>query len=124
MKVLIAAIIIYLMGLLTFYTLASFGTRAWDFTYFGWARTGDGGILFIGALYYTLKKPYRDWIKWIYAFSYLRLALEIQNFFTGVNVNNTTSVAVGFICVLLIVIYLTWFNDREQSKWLSKKLGL
>lgn len=124
MRCLAFAIYGYLIGLLVFYTFAAFDTRAWDISYFAWAKTCDGGLLLWGALYYTLKQPYRSWVKWIYAFSYVRLVIDIQSIFTGVGVNNNTSVAIAFICLVLIACYLTWFDDSSLNKWLSKKIGL
>lgn len=124
MKCLAVAITGYLIGLLTFYVFAVFNTMAWDLSYFGWAKIFDGGILIWGSLYYTLKKPYQNWVKWIYVFSFLRLASDVQSCFTGIGVNNTVSVAVLFVCLILIVCYLIIIDDSRLNKWLSKKLGL
>lgn len=108
------AIVLYILGLITFYTCAVFDTMAWDWTYFAWSKIADIGIMGWGCLYYNLKSDKRHLVKWLFCFSIIRFIFDIQTLFTGVGVNNEVVVAALFLILILVVCI---FSFREFKKF-------
>lgn len=106
------AIWCYVLGLFTFYLYAAFGTRAWDIAYFGWSKLADCGILFWTVLY--VNHYYRPKVKWLFYFSFVRFAWDIQTFFTGIGVNNHIGTAVLFLILLILTAIMTLKEDRSR----------
>lgn len=107
-------------GLFLFYLCATFETRAWDVVYFAWSKIADCGILFWAVLYYY--KVHRNRIRWLFYFSFLRLAGDIQSFVTGIGVNNDYTVAILFLALISITAYMSLKEDSAADLWLRKHL--
>ncbi len=107
------AIVLYLLGLLTFYTVAVFDTSIWNFIYFLWCKLVD--TLVWGAFYYLAKNE-RKIIKPIFALSIVRLTWEIVSYITGVSVNNSLAVAICFMVLTCVIIILSVREFRKVAK--------
>lgn len=110
----------YIFGLLTFYTYATFDSEYWPIVYFAWAKIADCGILAWIVIYYTSNKLTKKIIRPLVAFSFIRLAIDIQSFFTGIGVNNEWLVALAFLLLTISMGILIFINDSKISKFLNK----
>lgn len=123
MKTLTVAISAYVMGLLVFYVCAAFDMYYWYIIYFGWSKLFDCGLFFWLSIYYILPKE-RKVIKWLLYFSVIRFLWDIQSFFTGLGVNNEVWMAILFLVLLLIAVYLSMKPDGKAATFLSKHLNI
>jgi hypothetical protein len=114
----------YIIGLFVFYLFASFGQRAWDMSYFGWAKIFDVGLLMWAYLYFNGSTSMRKLAKWLYYFAVLRFVFDIQTFFTGVGVNNEPFVAILFVCLIVLASILLIRDNGKPTKWISKRLNI
>jgi hypothetical protein len=121
MKIAHVAISGYIVGLLTFYLCATFDTLAWDIVYFGWSKVFDCSILFFALLYHSGAVDFRKKIKWLYFFSFIRFAADIQSFFTGVGVNNNRLIAVLFLILIAITGFAYLWPKSKFIGWMEKK---
>lgn len=112
----------YIFGLLTFYTYAVFDTRAWDIVYFGWSKIGDCGILAWIVIYYNGNKALRKVIKPLLVFSFIRLAVDVQSFFTGIGVNNEWLVALVFLLLIVSMGILVFIRESKFYRFLNKNV--
>lgn len=124
MKVLAVAISGYILGLLSFYISASFESYPWVAYYFIWAKIFDCGILFWSFLYYSGNEKIKKLVRWLYAFSIIRLLVDVQSLFTGIGVNNEPLVAICFVCLIIVASILLLKDNGKPSKWLSKHLNI
>jgi len=109
---------LYVFGLITFYSFASFDIVAeWDFAYHLWQKTCDAGIVVWLTFYITGKKENRNLLRWLIAFGCIRLGWEIVSYFWEIPVNDYRAVAVCFLGVMgvLSVILFIEFSRIEKQ---------
>lgn len=100
----------YVLGLLVFYFAATFDTRLWDWAYYLWDK---GFAVLVWYAIYRLSKE-RVVIP-VLVFSILRLIWEIISYFTGVSVNNTRAIAIGFVLLCAICLYQTYKECSREN---------
>lgn len=102
----------FLLGLLVFYLAATFDTRLWDWTYYLWDKSFGGGV----AVWYAIYALSRDRVAIpVLVFSIIRLIWEIISYFTGVSVNNTKYIAIGFVVLCVICLYQTYKECSREN---------
>lgn len=116
MKWLKILISVYIVGLITFYTYATFDRHIWDVVYFGWAKIADIGILGWGTIYYNLPMQKRNIVVWLLCFSIVRFLWDIQSFFTNIGVNNSIGAAALFLFLILIVSVFTLIEFKRLNR--------
>jgi hypothetical protein len=112
----------YLIGLLTFFTMADWNDTRWENAFFAWQRVSETGLLAWIALYAVGNKLVRSRVKWVLILSVLQLCWEAYSQQSGINVNNSVAVMVAFCCCITVVILLTFWRQNRLNKWLDRKL--
>lgn len=104
----------YLIGLLVFYTSATFHPTAyntWNHAYYLWAKVNDALFLYIIIAY---PKAIRKQVKPAIFLAIVRAVWEVISWITGVQTNNTVAVGILFIILIVICLYLT---IKETIQW-------
>jgi hypothetical protein len=109
------AISLYLTGLLMFYSFAAFEITYWSWLYYGWDKLfGCSALLWYVVLIHTKEKHL---VKPVFVFSIIRFLWEIMSYFTGVTVSNEIAIAVLFILLIAVCLYLF----IKDLKWLKAR---
>lgn len=124
MRLLKVLIWCYVFGLLTFYVYALFGTKAWDIAYFAWAKVADCGILAWSVIYFNSEGVRKRMVQPLFIFSFVRLAADIQSYFTGVGVNNEFAVALIFLILIVVTGVLVFMRGTATPNFFNKHLNI
>ena len=107
------AILWYLIGLLLFYTVATFDVQSynnWGYFYYGWQKLCD--ILFIVTI--LLRPKSSQVIQPVLYIAFARFLWEIISFSCGFQ--STTPIIVGSLFIILIIVCL-FITIKEITRW-------
>lgn len=117
-------IAIYLGGLLIFSLIANFNTPFWDNSFFIWQSISECGWLVWLAIFDIGNKFVKEKVKWVLIFSSLKFLWEIISLITKVSINDSTAVTFTFVSIVILMSYLTFWQQNKANKWLSKHLNI
>lgn len=115
-----AAIAIYLVGLLVFYTLAVDNIPAWRGSYYLWDKMCGGGWLLWYVIYINCKE--RQIVAPVLWFSVIRFIWEIVSLITGITVSNEWAIAIMFIILVALTGYVCLHPMGRIGKFLNKNV--
>lgn len=110
------AILWYLLGLMVFYTAATFPYfhyNTWSYSYYLWAKASD--ILLLLSLRSRPKNSSE--IFPILIFAGIRFAWEIISLITGIKVNDTRVIGILFIILILLCLFII----IKETRWRKLK---
>jgi hypothetical protein len=105
------SIAFYVLGLLVFTTMATFGVNYWDSIYFIWDKAKDSIFLF--TIWQFSKKKYHNTMRPVFILSLVRLLWDFVANLTGIYVNNTLAVGILFTLYIIYVSYTIIKNARS-----------
>lgn len=114
------AITAYLVGLLVFYTRATFDIPMWAWTYWIWEKGCSHSVLSIYIIYKLSHE--KRLIAPVLAFTFIRFLWEIVSAFTGIYSNNQWVVAGLFMVLVVVIGYLCFRKESKLTNFLVKHI--
>ncbi len=117
-------VFLYCAWLMVVYIFFSF--KIWDYMptwlFYMWDKSFGAGFIMWLCLYRNVKANDRYVVAPIVVFSFIRLALDVFSFFTGVTAYNQYRVGVLFLFLTVVFYVLTLNRSNIFHKWISKIL--
>ena len=99
------------IGMLCFYSMATFNVEYWDRLYFFWDKGKD--VLLTYALWQLSIKKYGDIVEPLFWLTEIRFGWDIVSWLTGLSVNNPQVIGILFIIYTIYVFLKAVSNVRD-----------